>query len=55
MTQQALPLEIPEEDRDYHPFEPWRYDGDMNTPLGCKRCNKVLWHPIHGLPMELTS
>ena len=45
--QLELPISVPEEDRVHHPFEPWNYSGDMNTPLGCKRCLKVLWHPIH--------
>lgn len=55
MTQQALPLDMPIDERDYHAFEPQRYDGAMDTPLGCKRCNRVLWAPIHGLPAAIVA
>ncbi len=42
MQQLELPLEVPVEDRAYHPHEGY-------SRILCKRCNQVLWHPIHGL------
>ena len=57
--QLELPMSVPETERDYHAFKPWRYDGAPETPLGCKVCNFVLWHPIHsrteGAYVELTA
>ena len=40
MTQQALPLVIPEYERDYHAHDNW-------SSVLCRRCGQVLWHRIH--------
>ncbi len=38
--QLALPIESADAEREYHAHDNW-------SVVLCKRCGKVLWHPIH--------